>query len=54
MANNQKGVKMNGDTSGRQFISLEEFKAILFKILPKETVFEIIKVLPMSSSSAIS
>lgn len=52
MANSQKGSKMNGNFSDDQPLPLEEIKAILFRILPKETASEIMKVLPMYPSRA--
>jgi len=51
MANSQKEVKINRNSADKEFSILEEIKTILKEILPKETVSEIIKVLPMYPDS---
>ncbi len=56
MVNNQEGLKMNKNSQNNQnndSPSLKEIESILNYILPREMVSEIIKVLPMLSSSTV-
>jgi len=48
----KKGSKINRNLSKSQNLLLEEIKYVLYEILSKEAVSDIIKVLPMWSSSA--
>ncbi len=52
MVNSQKSLKMNENNQNGDFPSLKEIESILSHILPRKAASEIIKVLPMSSSSA--